>query len=236
MFAPVDSWTLPSHLFLVSEWSAACSNPTDPMSCHTDINLGDPSLRWDYGKKPVYAWTDLTWLMDEQHVAWRYYVGNDTCEEPPCPSTGRKFYGTSYNRNPLPGFSSFGERQGEGGSWKDNVLPSTTTCPRRPTARCPTWHGSRRRRTSRTTPADPARPHRDGVRHPAGERGDAGPDWDSTAIFLTWDDWGGFYDHVVPERFDAMGYGLRVPGLVISPWAKRGTSTTRSCRSTPTRS
>ena len=109
MFAPVDSWTLPSHLFLVSEWSAACSNPTDPMSCHTDINLSDPSLRWDYGKKPVYAWTDLTWLMDEQHVAWRYYVGNDTCEEPPCPSTGRKFYGTSYNRNPLPGFSSFGE-------------------------------------------------------------------------------------------------------------------------------
>jgi hypothetical protein len=93
------------------------------MSCRTDINLGDPSLRWDYGKKPVYAWTDLTWLMDEQHVAWRYYVGNDTCEEPPCPSTGRKFYGTSYNRNPLPGFSSFGERQGEGGSWKDNVLP-----------------------------------------------------------------------------------------------------------------
>ena len=49
-----------------------------------------------------------------------------------------------------------------------------------------------------------------------------GPDWGSTAIFLTWDDWGGFYDHVVPERFDAMGYGLRVPGLVISPWAKRG--------------
>ena len=36
-----------------------------------------------------------------------------------------------------------------------------------------------------------------------------GPDWDSTAIFLSWDDWGGFYDHVVPPVVDANGYGLR---------------------------
>jgi len=49
-----------------------------------------------------------------------------------------------------------------------------------------------------------------------------GPDWDSTAIFLSWDDWGGFYDHVVPPTADANGYGLRVPGLVISPYAKQG--------------
>jgi phospholipase C len=47
-------------------------------------------------------------------------------------------------------------------------------------------------------------------------------DWSSTAIFLSWDDWGGFYDHVVPPRVDAQGYGLRVPGLVISPYARRG--------------
>jgi phospholipase C len=49
-----------------------------------------------------------------------------------------------------------------------------------------------------------------------------GPDWKSTAIFLTWDDWGGFYDHVVPPRVDQNGYGLRVPAMVISPYAKRG--------------
>ena len=36
------------------------------------------------------------------------------------------------------------------------------------------------------------------------------------------DDWGGFYDHVMPPRVDGNGYGLRVPGLVISPYAKRG--------------
>jgi len=48
------------------------------------------------------------------------------------------------------------------------------------------------------------------------------PDWKSTAIFVSWDDWGGFYDHVVPPRVDQNGYGLRVPGLVISPYARRG--------------
>jgi phospholipase C len=49
-----------------------------------------------------------------------------------------------------------------------------------------------------------------------------GPEWKSTAIFLAWDDWGGFYDHVRPPRVDRNGYGLRVPALVISPYARRG--------------
>ena len=48
------------------------------------------------------------------------------------------------------------------------------------------------------------------------------PDWKSTAIFLAWDDWGGFYDHVVPPAVDQSGYGLRVPALVISPYARHG--------------
>lgn len=46
--------------------------------------------------------------------------------------------------------------------------------------------------------------------------------WRSTAIFLTWDDFGGFYDHVPPPHYDVMGLGPRVPLLIISPWAKEG--------------
>lgn len=46
--------------------------------------------------------------------------------------------------------------------------------------------------------------------------------WDSTAIFITWDDWGGWYDHVAPRRLDAMGLGYRVPLVVISPYARLG--------------
>jgi phospholipase C len=49
-----------------------------------------------------------------------------------------------------------------------------------------------------------------------------GPDWGSTAIFLTWDDFGGFYDHVPPPGVDQIGLGPRVPLLIISPYAKRG--------------
>jgi phospholipase C len=46
--------------------------------------------------------------------------------------------------------------------------------------------------------------------------------WDSVAIFVTWDEWGGFYDHVVPPKVDHLDLGIRVPMLVISPYAKRG--------------
>ena len=51
----------------------------------------------------------------------------------------------------------------------------------------------------------------------------SGPDWETSAIFVTWDDWGGFYDHVEPPFADRNGYGLRVPAFMISPYAKRGT-------------
>ncbi len=46
--------------------------------------------------------------------------------------------------------------------------------------------------------------------------------WNSTAIFVQWDDWGGFYDHVAPRYKDYDGVGFRVPLLVISPYAKKG--------------
>jgi phospholipase C len=46
--------------------------------------------------------------------------------------------------------------------------------------------------------------------------------WDTTAIFVMWDDWGGLYDHVPPPHLDDDGLGFRVPLLVISPYAKKG--------------
>ncbi len=49
-----------------------------------------------------------------------------------------------------------------------------------------------------------------------------GPDWNSTAVFLTYDDFGGFYDHVPPPQLDLFGLGPRVPLLIISPFAKAG--------------
>ena len=46
--------------------------------------------------------------------------------------------------------------------------------------------------------------------------------WPSAAIFVTWDDYGGFFDHVPPPQVDKYGYGFRVPCLVISPFSKAG--------------
>ena len=46
--------------------------------------------------------------------------------------------------------------------------------------------------------------------------------WDNTAVILTWDDFGGFYDHVPPPHVDLYGMGPRVPAIIISPWAKPG--------------
>jgi len=49
-----------------------------------------------------------------------------------------------------------------------------------------------------------------------------GPAWSSTAVFITFDDFGGFYDHVPPPQVDQAGFGPRVPLLIISPYAKKG--------------
>jgi phospholipase C len=49
-----------------------------------------------------------------------------------------------------------------------------------------------------------------------------GPDWASTVVFITWDDWGGFYDHVPPPMLDYLGANMRVPIVVLSPYAKPG--------------
>src|SRR5258708_11011708 len=49
-----------------------------------------------------------------------------------------------------------------------------------------------------------------------------GPQWGSAAILLSWDDSRGFYDHMTPPSVDANGFGLRVPGILISPYARAG--------------
>jgi phospholipase C len=224
MFAPVDSWTLPSHLFMLSAWSAYCPDTTDPMSCRTDLDLSDPKKRWFYGDDPKYAWTDVTFLLDEFDVEWRYYIGNDTCwdTEEGCPDTGRKGFETSYNRNPLPGFTSFwnGERADDA---RDNVRPVNEFLEAAESGELPNvaWlapTGNTSEHPSGTSTVRTGQAYVTRLINAIME----GPSWEDTAIFLAWDDWGGFYDHVEPPRIDKMGLGLRVPSIVISPYAKAG--------------
>ncbi|MEP6476137.1 MAG: alkaline phosphatase family protein [Actinomycetota bacterium] len=219
MFGPTDSWTLPAHLFLVSGWSAFCPDPTDAMSCRSNLDLAAAGQQHRYGRDPIYAWTDITYLLHAADVSWAYYVGRGTCVDPPCQDRKAGPYGTTPSgKNTLPGFTTVNENDQLGNiQWHSDLvrqaaagdLPSVS------------W----------VIPGNLASEH-PGSGTPISD-GQAyvttminalmkGPDWDHTAIFLTWDDWGGFYDHVEPPVVDENGYGLRVPGIVISPWVKQG--------------
>jgi len=226
MFENVRSWSTPAHLYMVSEWAASCSRTGDPLSCKPErVYYNLPDLPRDLIKKPIavrpdYPWTDLTFLLHAHHVSWAYYVMDGF--EPDCldnasscnlkPQTAR----TPGLWNPLPSFTDV-KQDGELGNIKDTTqfftdvksgnLPSVV------------W----------LTPSNRYSDHPPGLVS-AGQAYVTGvvnavmrsKYWDSTAIFLSWDDWGGFYDHVPPPDVNFFGYGLRVPGIVISAYARRG--------------
>jgi phospholipase C len=218
LFAPADSWTLPAHLFLISAWAAHCTDPRDAMSCTSDLELDrEASVQRAHQDVPIWAWTDITYLLHEQGVSWAYYVGDDTCIFDPC--SGDHERRTAPQQNPLPWFTTIRETgqlenvRGHASYYEaaaDGTLPSVSWIMpyagvgEHPAGGHPVWKGT----------AHVTRVVNAAMR---------GPDWDSTAIFITWDDWGGFYDHVVPPRVDVNGYGIRVPGIMISPWARAGT-------------
>jgi phospholipase C len=221
MFEPVDSWSLPAHLYLVSEWAALCQGHDAPMSCKTALE--NPGLPTDIGPPhpaPDYAWTDLTWLLHRAHASWAYYM--QPGPEPDC-ETAQMFcvYSVQDPRtpgiwNPLPSFDTV--RQ-------DGQLRNVRATNDLFTAL----------RTDRLPAVSWVIPNGIDSEHPTSNIGTGqayvtrvinaimrSRDWSSTAIFLTWDDWGGFYDHVRPPVIDGAGYGFRVPGIVISPYARRG--------------
>jgi phospholipase C len=220
MFEPNASWSLPQHLYQVSEWSAFCNNPTDPFSCTNAVQAPNPPGA-DLSTTPLYAWTDITYLLHKYGVPWAYYVFNGTepdCEDDASMTCAPVQQGprTPGIWNPLPHFTDV-QQDGELGNVQ--TLSNFFTAAQAGTLPAVSWidpNGT----VSEHPPA----------RVSAGQTYVTGlinaimqsPDWASTAIFLTWDDWGGFYDHVVPPKVDRAGYGLRVPALVISPYAKKG--------------
>ena len=229
MFEPVKSWSLPDHLYMVSAWSARCKNRS-PMSCVNDIVGPYGAKQFDKavhrelvtGQTSIdLAWTDITWLLYAHHVSWDYYVQTgvqpdcdddsaETCAPQPQSATTPGIW------NPLP---LFGDVRSDRQLPDVQDLASYFTAAKAGDLPSVSW----------ITPSGPDSEHPPNSVH----QGQAyvtsivnaamkSPDWDSTAIFLSWDDWGGFYDHVVPPAVDQNGYGLRVPSLVISPYARHG--------------
>jgi phospholipase C len=219
MFAPTDSWTLPSHLYLMSGWSAVCSNLSgpDPNASSCTTSLTQPNQGWasrDGAPRP-YRWADITWLLHNHGVSWASYVGPGTCVKPPCTQTTEP--ATPDFIDVLPGFRTVQSTHQFG-----RIRPYADFFARAASDTLPqvTWVFPAEGKSEHPpNPIDPGQAWVTKVINAVMN----GPSeqWLHTAIFLTWDDWGGFYDHVPPVRIDPYGYGIRVPGIVISPWVSR---------------
>jgi phospholipase C len=220
MFEPTNSWSRPSHLYMVSEWSAGQCRRGHPLSCRNNNTIGlhrGPSGR---PQNPDFAWTDLTYLLHRYHVSWRYYVAPGT--QPDC-DTGLvvcrprlQSPATPSIWDPLPAFDTVRY---------DHEVHNVESVTR-------LYSDARRGTLPSVAWVVP--------NHQTSEHGPfsigvgqayvtniinevmRGPNWPTTAIFLAWDDFGGRYDHVRPPRVDGNGYGLRVPALLISPYARHG--------------
>jgi phospholipase C len=223
MFAPSDSWTLPAHLYLVSGWSATCKDLNDPMSCRSDQkfpgrNAADDGRYWvpADGKPRPYVWADITWLLFNHGVSWAYYVGKDSCIKPPCGKPTEE--STNPIMNPLPGFKTVQVTK-----QFENIRPNTDFFASAASGTLPSVSWVVPTLGKSEHPPDDIADGQEWVTQVVNAVMTGPADqWLHTAIFITWDDWGGFYDHVKPIRIDENGYGIRVPGIMISPWARGG--------------
>ncbi|HEU5340523.1 alkaline phosphatase family protein [Edaphobacter sp.] len=155
------------------------------------------------GVYPCFDYPTMADLLDAHDISWRYYAPG---------STNGFFIISAYQAIRHIRFGS---------DWVGKVISPETEVLK------DIHHG----KLAQVTWIVPSWKHSD---HPGS--GDEGPDWvasivnaigespfwDSTAIFISWDDWGGWYDHVNPPRLDEMGLGFRVPVLVVSPYARHG--------------
>jgi phospholipase C len=224
MFESVRGWSLVSHQYLVSEWSASCTNQKVASTCTTASNLPTPHA------KTIYPWANLFQLLDVNNVSWKYYLGEGT--EPDCDDDEMtcapepQAAGVPSYWNPAPYFQWVIT---QGASYlqvhnppvdqflvdvKNGTLPQVAwVVPASPYSEHPTA-GIAAGQDYVTSMVNAVM---------------QSPYWQNTAIFLTWDDWGGFYDHVSPPIADmnatatpVQGYGLRVPAMVISAYAQPG--------------
>ena len=198
-----------AHQYMIAGQSGAASeNPSGNVwgcdaAASTRVALVGPNGTDLPGVFPCFDYPTMADLLDAKGIAWRYYA----------PGTKDSFYIIS-------AFQAI-RRIRFGKDWKANVIsPETSVLTdiaagklAQVTWIVPTFNHSDH---PGSLPEGP-----DWVASITNAIG-ASPMWNSTAIFITWDDWGGWYDHVPPPQVDNMGLGFRVPLLVVSPYARRG--------------
>jgi len=236
MFESAPSWSKVSHLFMVSGWSAACTANQAARaagdykySCTDNVNDVNP-VNLNNGTGPFYLWDNITHLLTTHSppVFWTYYKGENwdylcgMCRANPmsCFTGDDPFlYGDLWM--PLQYFKSVSDDQTQNFVGQSLALFYFMTMAGGDYAPAVTW----------IVPANKVSEHA-GIPNNIDLRwGETYVTaivqsimansylWPSTAIFLSWDDWGGFYDHARPPANS--GYGLRVPGITMSPWVNQ---------------
>lgn len=201
-------WEYARRFTLCDAFFSSLQGPSEPNHLYTVAaqsgGLVNNPGRGIVGEDGVYSFTTLAELLQHSKHSWKYY---DEKKNPKAHSLW----------NPLPGFKGiFGHPEMMSHLVSLNEFYADAKAGRLPEV-CwivPTAADSEH------PPADSAR----GMWHVTGLVNAVmqSPAWKDTVIIVTWDDYGGFYDHVPPPQVDKYGYGFRVPALVISPWAKPG--------------
>jgi len=218
MFQTNQGPSFPAHQFIISGTSAptatsnlfVAENPSGVPNAERNtgctappgefVALIDPSGSESSTLYPCFEHATLVDLLDSKNITWRYYA----------PSAGSMWTGPNAIRH---------LRMGP--DWNDVILQNTQIFP--------DIDQGQLAAVSWVIPTGQASDHpksNDGsgpswvaaIVNAIGKS----PYWANTAIFITWDDWGGWYDHVPPPTVNSYEYGFRVPLIVVSPYAKRG--------------
>jgi phospholipase C len=222
MFQSNQGPSFPAHLYFVSGTAGdaaidpykVSANPLNrvtgnpaPGGCDADEDVYVQTIDPRTGHAgptpfPCFRHAVLSQFLDAKHVSWRYYQPHDGAGRWEAMDAYRNVrYSRQYRNVVWPSqriLSDIDARRLPDVAW---VIPATA------------WSDHSGRLSSTKGPA--------WVAAIVNEIG-ASEYWKSTAIFVTWDDWGGWYDHVAPPIYNHDGLGFRVPLLVISPYAKRG--------------
>jgi len=232
MFQTNQGPSFPAHQFLISGTSAPTA--TSPLFAAENVHgngsagcialstsfvkLVDPSGNESQTQYPCFEHPTLTDLLDAQGISWRYYA----------PTAGSIWTGPDAIQHICQPASQNGQLACTGSAWKNVIIPGGKAF----------LSDVANGQLPQVSWVIPNAPESD---HPSLNDG-SGPSWvasivnaignssywGDTAIFVLWDDWGGWYDHVPPPKVlvncDQWGcgyvYGFRVPLIVISPYAK----------------
>jgi phospholipase C len=206
MFESVTSNSYPAHQYLIAGQSAyAIGLPSDRNTWGCDSKPGTTvSLLNSHGHIvngpfPCFDYQTLADLLDAAHQSWKFYTPTPFYTWSAYDAIRHIRYGPDWSANIVTPATQFNTDVAQG------RLAAVT------------W----------ISPANKSSDH-------SGNHSKSGPSyvasvvnavgqsqfWNSTAIFVVWDDWGGWYDHVPPQQLDRMGLSFRVPMLVVSPWSR----------------